>query len=45
MAKFLKLILLAAFTSSTMACATIEGAGEDVESLGEEIQETSRNNQ
>ncbi|QPG06781.1 entericidin A/B family lipoprotein [Salinimonas marina] len=35
-------VVLAAFLSSLLTgCATMEGAGEDIESAGEEISETA----
>ena len=39
-----KLFALSLFAAGTAACSTVEGIGEDVEEVGEEIQETSRNN-
>lgn len=37
-------LLLVAFVFGLAGCATIEGAGEDIESAGEAIQESAEEN-
>tara|TARA_B100002049_G_C15864106_1_gene284603 strand:- start:15 stop:176 length:162 start_codon:yes stop_codon:yes gene_type:complete len=38
------MILMAFLVSAVSGCATMEGAGEDIESAGEEIQEAANDN-
>lgn len=41
LAKLISMILLCVFLAALTSCNTIEGAGEDIERAGEEIQETA----
>jgi predicted small secreted protein len=44
MKRTVNLLLLSLFTLSLAACNTIAGVGEDVEAVGEEIEETAEGN-
>lgn len=41
MKKYIALMATALFALSVTACNTVRGAGQDVEEVGEEIQETT----
>jgi entericidin B len=41
--RWLASVLLALFSLTAAGCATIEGAGKDIETAGEEIQEAADN--
>ncbi|WP_082122557.1 entericidin A/B family lipoprotein [Arsukibacterium sp. MJ3] len=40
----LTLFLVVLFSAAVVSCATIDGAGQDIESAGEEIQEAAEGN-
>lgn len=42
--RWLTTFLVAFFSTAIISCATMEGAGEDIESAGEEIQEAADDN-
>ena len=43
LAYFLKSLLIAVLGLAVVACATIEGAGKDIETAGESIQDAADN--
>jgi predicted small secreted protein len=42
--RWLTLFMVVLFSASVISCATIEGAGKDIESAGEAIQEKAEEN-
>ncbi|WP_254795763.1 entericidin A/B family lipoprotein [Arsukibacterium indicum] len=42
--RWLSLVMVALFSTAVASCATIEGAGKDIESAGEAIQEEAEEN-
>ncbi|MAD76597.1 MAG: hypothetical protein CML20_17720 [Rheinheimera sp.] len=42
--RWLTLVMVALFSTALASCATIEGAGEDIESAGEAIQDEAEEN-
>ena len=42
---FLALLGVVAFSSLTVGCETVEGVGEDIEELGDEIEDEARDAQ
>ena len=42
--RWLTLVMVGLFSTASASCATIEGAGDDIESAGEAIQEEAEEN-